>query len=301
MRHIFLILSLVFVVTSCNTSTVIANNLPEREANEIVVLLASRGIDAQKIAAASGGGGAVSSVQLWNITVPAANITDALSVLNQAGLPRVKGTSLLDLFGNQGLVPSELQNKIRYQEGLSEQLAMTIRKMDGILDANVQITFPEDEAEVLTASVYVKHRGVLDNPNSLMVTKIKRLISSSLPGLSVENVSVVGDRALISEISLDSLQREEGHDLAMMWGVLVTKSSIPLLRTILYFFIIFLFLFLCFGVWMVWKVYPLITKNGLKTLFSSKPFDAALGTHADDLEEAVSSEEEISTEEEESE
>src|SRR5690606_25821018 len=112
--------------------------------------------------------------------------------------------------------------RIRYQEGLSAQLATTIRKMDGIIDANVQITFPTDEEKEkeLTASVYVKHRGILDNPNSLTITKIKRLIASSVPGLTPENVSVVTDRALYADITLEPLQQlEEQRDFTTIWSI----------------------------------------------------------------------------------
>ncbi len=202
-RSLFFIFALL-CCSACDSRSIITHGLSGREANEIVVLLVSKGVSAQKIpqAASSTGGGA--SEQLWDISVPAAQITEALAILNQAGLPRMKGTSLLDLFAKQGLVPSEMQEKIRYQEGLSEQMATTIRKMDGIVDASVQISFsPEEDQLPLTASVYIKHRGVLDNPNSIMVSKIKRLVASAVPGLCPENVSVVSDRASYSDITIN--------------------------------------------------------------------------------------------------
>ena len=152
-RSLFFIFALL-CCSACDSRSIITHGLSGREANEIVVLLVSKGVSAQKIpqAASSTGGGA--SEQLWDISVPAAQITEALAILNQAGLPRMKGTSLLDLFAKQGLVPSEMQEKIRYQEGLSEQMATTIRKMDGIVDASVQISFsPEEDQLPLTASV----------------------------------------------------------------------------------------------------------------------------------------------------
>lgn len=285
MRYLLCFFILATLVVGCKTATIIANNVQEREANEIVVLLQSRGVDCIKVPApisTTGGGG---GLQMWNITVPARQITEALAILNQSGLPRVKGTSLLDLFGAKGLVPSEMENKIRYQEGLSEQLAMTIRKMDGIIDANVQITINQDEESVkeLTASVYVKHRGILDNPNSILITKIKRLISSAVPGLTADNVSVVTDRALISDISVESLQMEEAQDFVSIWGVVVTKSSIKLLRTILYLFIFVLFIFACLVIWMIWKTFPFLQKNGFMTLFSPKPYEIHSLPHSSDI------------------
>lgn len=165
-----------------------------------------------------------------------------------------------------GACPSDTQDKIRYQEGLSEQLATTIRKMDGIIDANVQITFPSEElpAKEITASVYVKHRGILDNPNSLAITKIKRLVSSAIPGLTTDNVSVVTDRALYADITLEKpLQCEEGKEFASIWSVVVVKESANRFRLIFYSFFILLFLLLCALAWLIWKMVPIIQEQGL--------------------------------------
>lgn len=258
-------MGLVLALASCTSKSTIVNSVPEREANEIVVLLNSKGILAEKLSSPVSAVGGATTEKMWDISVPANQITESLAILNQSGLPRVKGTSLLDLFGAQGLVPSDVQDKIRYQEGLSEQLANTIRKMDGIIDANVQITFPSEElpAQKITASVYVKHRGILDNPNSLAITKIKRLVASAIPGLSPENVSVVTDRALYADISLQTPQQlEEERHFASIWSIVVAKDSIPRFRLIFYSFIILLFLLICLLAWLIWKFFPIIQRKG---------------------------------------
>ncbi|MFZ0565951.1 MAG: EscJ/YscJ/HrcJ family type III secretion inner membrane ring protein [Chlamydiales bacterium] len=275
MQRRFILLSffaIALFLTSCDTSSTIVNNVAEREANEIVVLLQSRGIDAEKIPAPVTAVGGGTGVQTWNISVPASQITDSLAILNQAGLPRTKGQTLLDLFGSPGLVPSDLQDRIRYQEGLSEQIGNTIRKMDGIIDATVQITFiqeAEEEKETMTASVYIKHRGIPDNPNSLTVTKIKRLVASAVPGLTPENVAVISDRALYADISLDTsklLEDEMGY--ISIWGVNLARDSTSLFRVIFYAFIIFLFIFICAFIWLFWKCWPIIQETGgVKSLF----------------------------------
>lgn len=266
-RGIFLtLLGLALTFLSCSSTTTIIYSIPEREANEIVVLLNSRGIPAVKVATATAAtAGGTNTEQMWNITVPANSITDALAILNQSGLPRLKGTTLLSLFGSQGLVPSDTQDKIRYQEGLSEQLATTIRKMGGIIDADVQITFPSEElpAQQITASIYVKHRGILDNPNSLVITKIKRLVSSAIPGLTPENVSVVTDRALISDITPPSTQQlEEERNYVAVWGIVLARDSVTLFRLYFYAFIIALFILVCIIAWLLWKFLPVIQRKG---------------------------------------
>ncbi len=258
----------------CQSQTKIVNNIPAREANEIVVLLNSKGIAAVKSpTVVSAVGGATAAEQMWDISVPSNQITESLSFLNQSGLPRAKGTTLLDLFGAQGLVPSDMQDRIRYQEGLSEQLATTIRKMDGVLDANVQISFPQNEEEhkPLTASVYIKHLGVLDNPNSLLVTKIKRLVANAVPGLSIDNVSVVTDRAPFSEIHLShgevgSIQEKE---YVSIWSIIIARESTARFRLIFYSFILLIFILACALTWVLWKFFLIIEESGgVKMLFN---------------------------------
>ncbi|WP_213358268.1 type III secretion system inner membrane ring lipoprotein SctJ [Chlamydiifrater phoenicopteri] len=272
----FSLFVLLGTMTGCDSRSFIAHNLPGREANEIVVLLVSKGIAAQKQPKAAGSSGGGSTEQLWDISVPASQITEALSILNQAGLPRLKGTSLLDLFAKQGLVPSELQEKIRYQEGLSEQMATTIRKMDGIIDASVQISFSTDAEEELplTASVYIKHRGVLDNPNSIVVSKIKRLVASAVPGLTPENVSVIGDRASYSEISINGpWGLTDEIDYVSVWGIILAKSSLVKFRVIFYCMILVLFLISCGFMWLVWKTHAVIgALGGVKSLLDPSPY-----------------------------
>ncbi len=283
---LFLLLALA-IFSSCSSRNTIANSVPEREANEIVVLLNSKGIQAEKVAApVSTTAGAAAEV-VWDITVPGDQITDSLAILNQAGLPRIKGTTLLDLFGSQGLVPSDMQDKIRYQEGLSEQLATTIRKMDGIIDANVQITFPQEgeTGKEMTASVYVKHRGILDNPNSLAITKIKRLVAASLPGLTPENVAVISDRALYSDITLQTpSELGQEREYASIWGVAVAKDSAPRFRLIFYIFIIILFILAAIVAWLVWKLFPTIEKRGIRTLYTPEQYGSKDDIHEEPKE-----------------
>lgn len=273
----FFLLAL-FFLTACENRSIVIYSIPERDANEIVVLLSSKGIDAMKTPAPASTVGGVAKETLWDISVAPQNVTAAITTLNQAGLPRVKETTLLDLFGTQGLVPSDLQDRIRYQEGLSDQLANTIRKMDGVIDADVQISFShtEEAPKELTASVYVKHRGILDSPNSPLVIKIKRLVASSIPDLKIENVTVVTDRAIYADIGASNIAgqgREVTLEYVSIWGVLVAQKSASIFRLIFYIFLILLFLSLTVIGWLIWKFYPLLEKRGgPKALLEPTPF-----------------------------
>lgn len=281
--HGFLLCLALLLFSSCGSTKTIVNGLDEKEANEIIVYLSSKNIDAAKVPSTEGGGGAGSKVFLWDITVNEEQATEAMSLLNQVGLPRRRGQNLLNIFSAGGLVPSELQEKIRYQAGLAEQIASTIRKIDGVLDAEVQISFPEEDPlnpnankGKITSSVYVKHSGVLDDPNSHLITKIKRLVAASITGLDYDNVTVIADRARYSGMptpgEIQSAHNNEDKPLINVWTVVLAKESLLRFRLIFFSFLIVILLLVLSLIWLGWKTYPLLKEHGgIKELLHIHP------------------------------
>lgn len=272
------------LLTSCESRKTIVNSLDEKEANEIIVFLSSKGIDVIKTPAkeASGGGGGGAKIQLWDISVPDTQALEAMSYLNQIGLPRRRSQNLLGIFTGAGLVPSEMEQKIRYQAGLAEQIASIIRKIDGILDAEVQISIPEEDPlnpsgekkQKITASVYVKHNGILDDPNSHLVTKIKRLVAASVAGLDYDNVTVIGEKARFSEYmpTAGLTTPEEEKQYVSVWSIIVAKESLTRFRVIFFSFTILILLLALILAWSFWKMFPILKSHGgIKELFQLKP------------------------------
>lgn len=274
-RYIFLICML-FLCASCESKRTIVNQMDEKEANEILVFLSTRGISATKVRVAEGGGGGA-KIPLFDITVDEDRATEAMSLLNQAGLPRRRAQNLLGIFANVGLVPSEMQDKIRYQAGLAEQIASTIRKIDGVLDAEVQISFPEEDPlnpgaekkQKITASVYIKHNGVLDDPNSHLITKIKRLVAASVVGLDFDNVTVIADRARMYELPPGTRAgSEEEKHFRSIWSIIVAEESLFRFRLMFFTFTLLILFFILSLIWIGWKIYPLLKEHGgFKELF----------------------------------
>ena len=278
-----------FLLTGCDQRMEIVSNLDEREANEIIVFLASKGISASKTPSVSSAPGGMQGSSKWSIAVEQKMSTDAMAILNQNGLPRLKGVNLLDLFAKQGLMSSEKEESIRYQAGLAEQIASTIRKIDGVIDADVQISFPvndtsgsglpgETVVSKITAAVYVKHQGILDDPNSHLTLKIKRLVSGSVNGLDLNDVTIISDKARFTDISLRQISESispqtESKEYVSIWSIVMSKNSAGKFRSLFFFlsFCAILFAF-CAG-WLIWKLYPsLRAKGGVKQLFKPSPF-----------------------------
>ena len=261
------VITLCLILTSCAENQSIVNNLDERDANEIIVFLASKGIESLKIKApseAAGGGGSI----LWNISVEPNKSIEALSILNSNGLPRKKGTNLLTLFAKSSLMTTDREETIKYQAGLEDELSNIIMKMDGVLDANVQISFsssepaPGEPASKIKAAIYVKHQGIFDDPNNHLEAKVKRLIAGSIEGLDFENVSVISDRSRLIDIKLQpdsELISPHGRDKQYVgiWNMIMTKQSLTRFRVLFFSMISIILAFgACIG-FLVYKFYPI--------------------------------------------
>lgn len=269
------------LLTSCESKRTIAHDLEERDANEILVYLDNKGVKASKQKQGEVSGGGAKKLVLYDIVVSTEDETRAYALLNYAGLPRRAGRGLLDIFGESGLVPTEIHETVKYQRGLGEDIAQTIRKIDGILDAEVNISFPKEDVlnpnavkEDIKASVYVKHSGVLDDPNSHLATKIKRIVAGAVPGLKYDNVNLIPDRARFSDIPIGNMntRSEDEKQLVNIWSLTLAKESVSLFRIIFFSFIIVVLAAVLLVVWIGWKVHPLLHNHGgLKGLFSLKP------------------------------
>ncbi|HXF29443.1 MAG TPA: type III secretion inner membrane ring lipoprotein SctJ [Chlamydiales bacterium] len=280
--RISLFFLLFLALVGCSSQRTIVNGLEEREANEIMVFLSSKNIEVTKVPAKDTGAGGGVKIQLYDIAVDSSKATEAMSLLNAAGLPRRRSQSLLNLFSAGGLVPSEMQEKIRFQAGLAEQIASTIRKIDGVLEADVQLSFPEEDPlnpqaqkGKITASVYVKHNGVLDDPNSHLIAKIKRLVSSSIAGLNYDDVTVIGDRSRFAENALEPQRGGalgEKFEYVRVWSIIVAKQSLTRFQIFFFSFCVVIVLLTLVVLWLGWKIYPLAkNRGGLKTLLHIAP------------------------------
>ncbi len=270
---------LALLVAACSSTTTIYHSLDEGDANDIIVYLDNKGIKAYKVQSVTGGG--PQDQVLWDITVANEEEKQAMALLRAAGLPRRQGQSLLTIFEKGALVPSELEEKIRYEAGLGEQVASTIRKIDGVLDAEVLLSFPETDplnpdrtTGDVTASVYVKHTGVLDDPNTQLVPKIRRLVASAIQGLKFDNVTVITDKARYADISLREQRAriEADKDWVRVWSVIVAKESSRRFQVLFFVFLVLILILLVALGWIIWKMHRLIPKGGVGQYFSFSPF-----------------------------
>jgi type III secretion protein J len=173
------------LLAACSQQVALFNNMSERDANEVLAALDRAGITAKK---EPGKEGAV------NLMLAQSDVARAVAHLDREGLPRERRASMGDVFRKEGLISSPLEERARYLWALSQELSETLAQIDGVLTARVHVVLPErstggEPGLPSSAAVFVKHRREVDLLPSL--PELKRLVASSIPGLSVDKVNVV--------------------------------------------------------------------------------------------------------------
>lgn len=160
------------------------SGLNQRDANEMLAVLLQAGIDADTVA----------GKEDVSLRVEQSQLDRAIGLLNARGLPRPKTSSLGDVFKQEGLISSPLEQRARFIYAMSEELSRTLSQLDGVVSARVHIVIPERRANEQTsappsAAIFIKYRDDYDLNG--YVPQIKQLVANAVEGLNYDRVSVV--------------------------------------------------------------------------------------------------------------
>ena len=130
------------------------------------------------------------------IAVPAADSAQARVALASANLLTANQPDF-SLFDKSQLGASDFQQQVTYQRALEGQLAETIDNIQGVTGAQVQLVLPTAQSQLYadnttptTAAVLLSGGGNLD---SAQIHGIAQLVSSSVQGLQLSNVTITDD------------------------------------------------------------------------------------------------------------
>lgn len=191
---VVLALAIMFFI-SCGNA-VLYHGLSEREANEILVILEQNGIIAEKIIDES-----QKKVMVFNIVVPRDDKNQALEIMKEKGLPRVKPVGIHDIFSGSSLIPTITEEKAKYQMAIQGEMEKTLLEMQNVISARVHIVMREadsidQQSQSFTpkAAVFLKYyQGLQQNP--LFTEKdIQNLVAGSVQDMSPGDVTVVLQR-----------------------------------------------------------------------------------------------------------
>ena len=181
--RVLLLLSLVALLAGCKVE--MYTGLSEEQANQMLSALLRRGIAAEKIAAGKDG---------FTLSVEDDQLVLALQILKENSLPRESFKSLGDVFGGEGMISSSSEEQARMSYALSQELADTFSRIDGVLTARVHVVLgvndPVNNIRIEpSAAVFLRHTP--DSPVVNLVPEIRELTASSVASLKYDNVSVM--------------------------------------------------------------------------------------------------------------
>jgi type III secretion protein J len=172
------------VVGLCSCKSELYQRLDERDANEMLAVLYSAGIHADK---------STRDEKTWTVEVSDRDLPAALQVVEEHGLPREQFASVGEVFKKEGLISTPSEERIRYIYAVSQELSNTLSQIDGVIVARVHPVIPANDPlatqiKPASASVFIKYRP--DADVQALAPPIKNLIMRSIEGLQYENISL---------------------------------------------------------------------------------------------------------------
>jgi len=132
------------------------------------------------------------------VLVPSGAVDEVRMKLAAQGLPRSANMGFELLDEPQGFGSSQFMESVRYRRSLEGELSRTISSLEGVRNVRVHLGLPKESAflkrqNVASASVMVELFGGREL-DSTQVLGIVNIVSSSVPGLNKEAVTVVDQR-----------------------------------------------------------------------------------------------------------
>lgn len=166
------------------------HDLPEREANAVLVALDEGGVPARKDRQEGAEGG-------WTVEVARGDVARAHRLLAARELPRTRPAGLGEVFGRPGMVPTPVEEHARWLHALAGELSASVEAIDGVVEARVHLGLPSDDPlrpgqrGPGRAAVLVKCRPAACGPLRSLEGGLRALVAGAAEGLSPEAVAVV--------------------------------------------------------------------------------------------------------------
>ncbi|TAA72217.1 flagellar basal-body MS-ring/collar protein FliF [Planococcus salinarum] len=180
----FLLLLVFVFLGSRSDMTPLYTNLAPAETGEIKTAIEEQGI----LAEVSGDG--------KTISVPAEEVANLKVSLAAEGIPKNGNVNYSIFSDNMGLGMTDRHFDVVERDAMQNELAMLIRQIDGVADANVMITLPKenvwltDDEQVATASVVIQGEPSFQLDQK-QVNGLYHLISKSVPSLPSDQIVIM--------------------------------------------------------------------------------------------------------------
>jgi type III secretion protein J len=206
----------------------IHHGLEERDANELVSVLVSRGFRAQKVPEKG-------KKPTWAIEVDEERAADAMAVLIGLALPRPARATTKSLMQSAALIETPGAERLRQLEAQEGDLEEALETLDGVAGASVELVVPAPPrpgAPVAPsrASVLIRVRPEAEERLNQRRGELRALVAGSVEGLGADDVVLV-----IDPVSLAPPLVEERRDglHALVLGLALALTVVAALVVLL--------------------------------------------------------------------
>jgi len=171
----------------------IVHDLTERDANEIVVLLARNNIPATKIKEVK------NQEVVWSITVSESDDMQARSILVSNNLPRIRHGGLEGICKDAGLILTPKTEKCREILAYKGEIINSLESIPGVVSADAVLNvpdkeeFPDENMPVPrpTASITIQYLKDANIQTRLTEGKVQEFVANTISGLDARDVTVI--------------------------------------------------------------------------------------------------------------
>jgi type III secretory pathway lipoprotein EscJ len=180
LRAVVLCYCLVSLLAGCSSAPV-ADDVQQREANQIVAVLGKHKIQAHLVKARSGRG-------KYSVLVEERDFPRAAEVLTRLGLPAEKKPSFQDLTGSNGIIPPSREvEALRLDRAVASELEELLRARSDVATASVLLRMHSREGnERPTVTVVIQRSG----PAGLDISAVREIARRAVSGIQNEDVYV---------------------------------------------------------------------------------------------------------------
>lgn len=178
------VLLLLFTLVTAGCQQPIYNDLNERDVNTMMSALLKRGIYATKKDQGKG---------LFTLLVDDSQVISSLEILRRQSLPPETFATLGSTFPKEGMMSSPLEEEARLGFAISQELAGTYAKLDGVLETRVHVVMQKQDpvTEAIThAKVSIFIRYLPGSTVEQYVPHMRNLAANAVPNLNYDNTYV---------------------------------------------------------------------------------------------------------------
>lgn len=212
-------------------SSQIQHGLDERDANEIVSVLVSRGFDAKKVPEKG-------KKPTWAIEVSDESATEALRVLTELKLPRPQRLKTQALAQSSGLIETPAAEKLRQLEAQEGDIEESLETMDGVASASVELVVPpaprpgQPPTPSKASALLRVHPAALERLQQQRA-ELRALVAASVDGLKPDDVVLVIDQVTLEPLAAPASPEKNGAGLRVL--VVAMGATVSILAGVLMF------------------------------------------------------------------